>query len=374
MRKTIVAGICLAGIAGTALFADGKGADKKESAPRAMPKAVVAVEPVTEVADMETRRYTGQVVSKSVVQITARVSGEILEVGFQDGSPVKKGQLLYHLDPIQYEASVRSAEAKIAECKARLDYAQRNFDRNSSLYDKQAASRDTMENTKASLEALKAGLLAAEAELVVAKDNLKNTRITAPIAGLAGVTNYTLGNYVTPSSGTLVTIIQVQPARVCFSISAGDYLNMFGSFENLQKTADVRLQLADGKQYPTVGKIELLNNEANRKTDAIQVYATFPNQDYKLLIGSTVNVTLSKKQGKTMAAVPPSAVMHDSKGSFVYVVDQANKVEKRYVIAGNATADFQLIRSGVKKGERVVSQGTHKTMPGGEVVIMPAVK
>ena len=368
MKKKIIAGILLAGVAACMLSAQNKGA-KKGAAPKMppMPVAVVAVDKVTEMNDLERRNYTGLIVSKSVVQITARVPGEILKVGFADGSIVKKGQVLYKLDPVQYEAAVRGAEAKVAECRARFEYAKNSYSRNSSLYDKKAASRDTMENTKSALETTRAAVMAAEAELISARDNLKYTTITAPISGHVGVTNYTLGNYLTPSSGTLVTIIQIQPVRVRFAISSADYLSMFGSFENLKKTASIRLQLSDGKDYPTEGKIELINNEANKMTDAIQVYATFPNQDFKLLVGSTVRVTLTKKQGKKLPAVPPSAVMYDSRGSFVYVLGPGNKVGKRYVILGNSTADWQLINSGLKKGETVIVQGTHKTMPGATV-------
>lgn len=373
MKKRIFVGLLLiTGIAGFTLAAQNSGTKKGQPAAKmpkmpAMPTAVVAVEQVQEMNDLDSRNYTGLIVSKAVVQIVPRVSGEILKVGFEDGSLVKKGQMLYQLDPVQYEAAVKGAEAKIAECRAKFEYAQNSYKRNSSLYDKKAASRDTMENTKSALETTRAAVMAAEAELITARDNLKNTTIVAPIDGVAGVTNFTPGNYLTPSSGVLVTIIQIQPVRVRFSISSADYLSMFGSFENLKKTASIRLQLSDGSHYSTPGTIEFLNNEANKLTDAIQVYTSFPNQDYKLLIGSTVRVTLTKKQGRKLPAVPPSAVMHENKGSYVYVVGKDNKVEKRYIVPGNSTADWQLVNAGLKKGETVIVQGTHKTMPGATV-------
>ena len=221
MKKKLIAGLVLAGFAGLAVMAQNAAGGKKgQPAAKAMPqmpKAVVAVDKVHEMNETESRRYTGLIVSKSVVNIIPRVSGEILQVGFEDGSVVKKGQLLYRLDPVQYEASVKGAEAKVAECTARYEYARKSFDRNSALYAKKAASRDTMENTKSALDTTRAAVMAAEAELIAAKDNLKNTTITAPIDGVAGVTNFTVGNYITPSSGSMITIIQVQPVRVRFS-------------------------------------------------------------------------------------------------------------------------------------------------------------
>ena len=181
------------------------------------PAPVVSVSKVVEVDEVESRNYTGIILSPSVVQIVSRVSGEIMKVGFQDGDVVKKGQVLYRLDPVRYEAAVKGVEAKIAECKAKLQYAQANYDRGIALYEKKAESKDTMENRRSALDACKAALLAAEAELITAKDDLKNTTIVAPIDGLAGVTSYTVGNYLTPSSGVLVTIVKVQPIRVRFS-------------------------------------------------------------------------------------------------------------------------------------------------------------
>lgn len=325
---------------------------------------VVGVAKVAETEALDSRRYTGQVVSRAVVQIVPRVSGEILELGFKEGAVVKEGQMLYRLDATQYEATVKNVEAKIAECKAKIEYAQSNYLRQFSLYEKNAASRDTMENTRSELNAYKAGLLASEADLITAQDNLKNTVITAPIEGIVGVTAYTAGNYITPNSGVLLTIIQVQPIRVRFSISTADYQTMFKSPVDLIKNGLVLVKLAGGKEYSMEGKVEFLNNQANSKTDAIQVFATFPNSDFKLLAGSIVSVTLACKTGKRMAAILPSALVHDSRGSHVYVLSADNTVEKRSVILGNATPSLQLIEDGLKPGETVIVKGTNKVMPG----------
>ena len=331
-------------------------------------KQTVGVAVVEEVGNIQSRRYTGQVVAQAEVNVVPRVSGEILKLGFKDGDYVKKGQLLYTIEKTQYEAAVKQAEANIAESKARLEYAESSFDRNQMLYEVNATSKDTMENTKSALEALNAALAAAEAGLVTAQYNLDHTSITAAIDGLVGVTKFTAGNYITPSSGTMLTIIQMQPIRVRFAISMGDFLSGYGSLTALKQNGEVSLKLADGSEYASGGKIEFLNNEANVKTDAVQVYASFPNADMKLIPGSTVTVTLSKKGATKMSAVPPSAVMHDAQTSFVYVVGEGNKLERRVVELGDMTKTHQLIKSGLKTGEKVVFQGTHKVMPGDEVI------
>lgn len=346
-----------------------KDAKKAGGRPAGMiPKAMVGVEKVAVVQDRQVRRYTAQVVSKSVVNLIPRVSGEILKVGFRDGAAVKAGQVLYQLDPIQYEAAVKGAEAKVAECKAKLEYAQKNFDRKSLLYTKKIASQDAVESTESDLGAYRAALLAAQAQLITAKDNLKNTKIVSPINGIAGVTAFTKGNYLTPSSGVLTSVIQINPIRVCFSMSTADYLELFGSENALKRLARITVTLPNGKILQEQGKVELINNAANVRTDSIQIYALFPNKTKKLIPGSTVSVTLEKIVSGKYPAIRPSAVMHDAKGSFVYVPDAKNIVTKRYISCGNINGDYQLVTKGLKAGERVVINGTHKTMPGGEII------
>ena len=213
-----------------------------------------------------------------------------------------------------------------------------------------------------------AALLAAQAQLITAKDTLKNTKTVSPINGIAGVTAFTKGNYLTPSSGVLTSVIQINPIRVCFSMSTADYLELFGSENALKRLARITVTLPNGKPLREQGKVELINNAANVRTDSIQVYALFPNKTRKLIPGSTVSVTLEKIVSGKYPAIRPSAVMHDAKGSFVYVPDAKNIVTKRYISCGNINGDYQLVTKGLKAGERVVINGTHKTMPGGEII------
>lgn len=330
-------------------------------------KQVVTVGKVTEADDIQTRRYTGQIISPATVNLVARVSAELMKVGFKEGEFVRKGQLLYQLDSVRYEAGVKSAEAKIAEVKARLAYAESNYRRTDTLFSKQALSQDTMENTLSVLNAYKAALLEAEAALVTAKDDLRNTKIVAPIDGRIGVTNFTEGNYIMPSSGTLAKIIQVNPLRVCFSMSNRDLLSMFGDEGSLKANAQIRIRMADDSYYDKAGVVEFINNEANRKTDTIQIYVKFDNPDNKLIPGSTVAVVVSRKTGEKLPAVLPSALMHDSKGAYVYVVNDKNIVERRDVVPGSGIGSLLIIRQGLKTGENVVTDGMHKAMPGVEI-------
>ena len=335
--------------------------------PQAAPKPMVAVGKVTAIDNVEHRRYSGLVQAPAVVNLMPRVSGELMKVGFKNGDYVKKGQTLYTFDSIRYQAAVKSAEAKIAECKAHLTYAQNNYSRTNQLHASQAASKDSLENTLSALEAYKSAMLAAEAALITAKDDLKNTVILAPMDGVIGLTNFTEGNYITPASGILATINQVSPIRVKFAMSNRDFLQMFGSMENLKKEAQIALRLADDSDFEEIGKVEFIDNSANVRTDTIQIYAEFPNKSKKLLPGSTVSVMLDRKVGEKCPAIAPSAIMIDNKTSYVYVLDKDNKAIRRDVVTGSVCGKHVIIEKGLKIGETVITDGTHKVRPGAAV-------
>lgn len=325
----------------------------------------VVVDYVTETNNIETRHYTGLIVSPSRVQLVSRVAGDLIKVGFKEGDFVKKGQLLYQLDPVRYKATVKSVEAQIAECKAKLDYATATYERSFNLFKKQTSSQNEVDNTKSDMEACKAALDAREATLITAQDDLKNTKIIAPISGYIGITNYTVGNYLTLNSGTLATIIQTDPVRVRFSMSNRDFLSLFNNLENLKTTAEIKVQLADDSYYELPGEVELINNEANAKTDSIQIYVKFANPNKRLIIGSTVTVTLTSKQQKIYPAIQTTAIMYDAKGTpYVYGLDEHNTVIRKEVIPGSFNGELQIIKKGLKKGEVVIIDGNHKAILG----------
>lgn len=330
---------------------------------------LVAAATVSEAENVITHRYPGRVVSPSIVSVTSRVSGDLLEVMFKEGDFVRKGQCLYRLDDVRYVAAKKSAEAKIAELKARIAYSKANFERTQLLFNKEVSTQDELESARSEYEAYKAMLSAAEADWVVALDDLKNTVILAPADGRIGVNNAPLGSYVTPSSGTLTTIVQHDPVRVRFSLSNRDFLQIFGTEKNLREQSRITLTLADGRRYDVDGNIDFIDNIANEQTDAVQIYAKFANPNNVLLPGSTVSVVLGRNTGTRMPAVLPSAVMHDAEGAYVYVLDAENNVLRRNVVLAQSTKDLQFIKSGLKVGERIVTDGTHKAIPGRKVKV-----
>lgn len=333
----------------------------------AAPKAVVTVDEVKSAPDKLNRRYSGRVAPIFIITSVARVSGDLVHQGFKDGDMVKKGQLLFAIDDIRYRAAVASAKAKIQSIKAQLAYAQKSLDRHNTLFKQKAVSQDTKENTEEHVNDLKAQLLAAEAQLVLAEDDLKNTKVYAQVDGKSGKAVYAPGNYITPGSGKLVDVISMDPIRVRFSISQRDFLELFGNEKNLKEQAVVSLNMPDGTIYNKTGKIVIVDNQTLNATDSIRVWAIFDNPENKLIPNAAITCSLSRNAAVKRAAVLPSAIMHDRKGAYVYVVDKANKVSRRSVLLGNTDGELQIIREGLNVGEKVIVEGSHKTFPGSEV-------
>ena len=328
---------------------------------------------VVDVADFKVKTYPGRVVPVAQVNIVPQVSGEILEVGFENGSVVKEGDVLYVLDSVKYEAAVKSAEAKVAETKALQQYAERNYARHLKLVDSRAVSQDAVDNSLSARDSARAALAAAQADLAEKRDSLDHCRITAPISGKVGTTQYTRGNYVTTSSGTLVTLVQNAPIRVRFSISNRDYLDLFGaSGQRIKEEAVLGLSLANGGEYPDPGEVEYVENAGDEQTDTIMVYALFKNESRMLKPGGTVTVT--SKKGEMRPAIPATAVLQDVRGPYVWVVGEGGEATRRYIARGDISREWQFVEKGLAAGERVVAEGGHKVRPGMKVEGVPSDK
>lgn len=367
--------------------------DSGKSAPaqarQQQPPPTVVTDKVVLKNNIEKRSYAGVVTAPAVVTLMPRISGELLQVKFKEGQTVKAGQVLYVFDKTRYEAAVKNAEAKIAECTARitecdarLSYAESDYNRKLSLHKKNAAAATELENARSERDAqlsaksaAEAALRAAEAQLITAKDDLANTVIAAPMSGVIGINNFARGNYITPSSGALATINQITPIRVEFAMSNRDFLEMFGTEKELKKEARIKLKLADDSTFNEIGSVEFIDNNVNRRTDTIQVFAVFKNAKEQLRPGSSVTVLIERQIAADCPAVAPSALLPAAGGKFfVYVVEKGNLAVRREVTVTTQRDDCVFISSGLKAGETVISDGTHKVRiikPGAKFPVEP---
>lgn len=318
---------------------------------------------VTGVADQQEKTFPARVEPVQRVEITPEVSGDIVEVCFENGQLVKQGDVLYRLMPIRYTSALKNAQAKVAESRAKKEYAEANLKRNEAVR-ANAVSKDALDSAKSAVAVATAALEAAEADLALADYNLKRCEIRTPISGKTGSTRLTRGNPASPAT-PLVTVVQVQPIRVRFSLSNGEYLTMFGGRSSVLKAkGEVSVTLANGTAYGEKGTVEYVENLVDESTDTIRVYATFPNAERILKPGGTVGVMVRNREGVVKSAIPPTAVMQDVRGPFVWVVGADGKAVRRSIVRGRLTADVQLVESGLTVGERVVSDGTHKVSAG----------
>ena len=324
---------------------------------------VLPVGEVVNKADHRVKAYPGRVVAIQRVDVVPQVSGEIKEVCFRNGANVKEGDVLYRLDPIKYEAAVKNAESKLAECKANVHYAELSYERHKKLMETRAVSLDAVDNALSQRDSSRAAYAAAQAELVAAKDDLAHCTIVAPIDGKMGTTTKTLGNYVNKGSEALVSLVQIDPVRVRFSVSNRELLELFrGKWQKSREDASIILTLADGEEYPQPGRAEYMENAADESTDTMQIYAVFDNKERILKVGGTVSVTVRTKTGVMRPAIPSTAVLQDVRGPYVWIVGEGGKVERRYIARGDLTEDGSMlfVEKGLKVGERLVADGGHK--------------
>lgn len=327
--------------------------------------------PVTEVKlakDVQVKTYPARVTPIARVAVVPQVSGEILDVTFDNGALVKEGDLLYRLDPVKYEAAVKNAEAKVAECRANLSYAELSYTRHKKLVSTHAVSLDAVDNALSSRDSARASLAAAEADLVKARDDLRHCRIIAPISGKIGSTAKTKGNYVREGAETLVTLVQSAPIRVRFAISNREFLDLFGGRGRIMREeAKIKLTLANGDVFDEDGVVEYVDNESDDRTDTLQVYALFPNEKLRLKPGGTVQLTLTSDKGVMRPAVPPTAVLQDTQGPYVWAVGADGRAERRTIARGDMVGDLLFVEKGLKAGERIVSDGAHRVRRGMKV-------
>lgn len=309
------------------------------------------------------RTFSGRVLSPETVAVVPQVAGEIVEVCFAEGALLQKGDVMYRIDPVKYEAAVASAKASVAQAEANLSYLAKSYDRTLSLREKNVASDDDLDAAASAKDAAQATLAAAQAALVSAQDNLDHCTIAAPVSGKVGLNAAPAGNYVSTASGPLATIVRQDPVRVSFAPGSRDYLSVFGAESGLRSLFEVRLRLADGSLYAQDGAVEFVGNAVNPSTDTMPVYAGFPNPDGLLVPGATVKVEVQARNPARLVAIPLTALLHDGDQAYVWMVGDGNLPVRRDVVAGPATATYQTILEGLAEGEEVIARGTHKVIP-----------
>ncbi|MCS3445229.1 MULTISPECIES: efflux RND transporter periplasmic adaptor subunit [Bradyrhizobium] len=328
----------------------------------------------------ETSEFLGRIEAPNRVNVVARVTAFLDKRNFVEGSEVKAGDLLYQLERGPFEADLASKKAQVAQLQATLVNAKLTTDRAKALMGGPAGQQSNVDAAVANQQSLEAQVQAAQAQVDLSQINLDYTMIHSPIDGRIGRTAVTEGNVVTPSSGTLTTIVSQDPMYVTFPVPVREALDLRDRYATRGgfKAVVIRLRLTDGRLYEKTGELNFVNNTIAQNTDTISLRGVIPNPSTytsvaaggsvrELTDNEFVTVLLEGVQPVEVLAIPRSAVLSDQQGEYVYVVGAENKAEQRRIQLGQSTATIAAVTSGISLGDKVVVEGLQKVKPG-EVV------
>lgn len=365
-----MAGTLLAGMLATAA---GSAANAQMGPPG--PPAVGVMEAVKRPIT-ESNEFLGRVEATNRVNVVARVTAFMEKRDFADGAEVKKGDLLYELERGPFEADLKSKQAQVAQLRATLVNAKLTTDRAKTLLGGPAGQQSTYDAALANQQSLEAQIEAAQAQVDLSQINLDYTSIRSPIDGMIGRTAVTEGNVVTPSSGTLATIVSQDPMYVTFPVPVREALTLRDRYavRGGFKAVVIKLRLTDGRLYDQVGQLNFVNNTIAQNTDTITLRGTIPNPLLKnmsphlslreLTDNEFVTVLLEGVEPVEVVAIPRSAVLSDQQGEYVYVLGADNKAEQRRIKLGQSTSTVAAVTSGLNAGEKVIVEGLQKVRPG----------
>ena len=331
------------------------------------PPPAVSVRPVASRQVTETSDFVGRVTAIEKVDIVARIVGFIEERNFTEGQQVKTGDLLFRIEQDTYRAAVDQQRANLAKAKATEVNTTLQLQRGKELVRNSNIPQSTVDQRAADDAAAKADVMQAQALVEQAEINLGYTEIRSPIDGRIGLANFTKGNLVQPSSGTLATIVSQDPIYVTFQVSERDllaYKSRLAASVSKYPHLTIHVRLPNGTEYAHPGETNFSDVKVDTTTDTVTIRATLPNPDGLLVPGGVVGVITERGPPTSALVVPLAAVQLDQAGRYVLVVDAAKKVEQRRVTTGVEQGRDVVVTDGLKEGEMVIVEGIQKVRPG----------
>ncbi len=375
-RVLLVGAILLVGMAFTAgcgQRSQGAGPTPGDAAP---PPEVVVSKPVTRVIT-DYYEFPGQTAAVGEVEVRARVTGYLVKVNFEDGQNVKKGDLLYEIDPRPYQAALDRDRGELARLHALLEKAKADMARSERLRPSGAISQDEYEQRKATLKVHEASIQTAKAAVRDAELNLEFTRITSPIDGRVSRTRITEGNLVQPGTNdaaVLTMVVTKNPIYVYFNVDEEALLKYQelalrqGKDLHPKRLKDLKIPveigLANEKGFPHAGVIDFADNKVDRTTGTLRVRGVFENDKEYLTPGLFVRVRIPFGDPHRSLLVPEDAVSRDQRERFLLTVNKEKKVEYRKVQAGTLHERMMVIESGIGPDDWVIVRGLQRARPG----------
>lgn len=347
---------------------------QKKPPPPVMPPQQVILGQVEARDITESREYVAIMESDNNVELKARVSGFLVAKDFEDGDQVKEGQLLFQIEPDQYQAVLDNAEANVLSAQAQFDRATLDFNRTTDLYHKKTSPKSDYDRAKADYEVNQAALLSAVASRTQARLNLQYAAIKAPFDGQISDTPYSVGSLLGPESGVLAAVVSADPILVTFGISDKIITDAQRKDMADQQTIDdwqVRLRLSSGKYYDQIGRFTYIAPTVDPQTDTLKFKAKFANPAKILRPNQIVTAVVERVKPERKLMVPKEAVLTDADGNFVYMPKEAPAnpnqpkspaglvAEMRRVTleSGDTLVREYIIAEGLKEGESFILKG-----------------
>jgi membrane fusion protein (multidrug efflux system) len=365
--------IQLSGLAATLILMAGCGSEPPPPPAAAPPPTVIAV-PARVEAIEDQGTFVGRVVALDKVELRARVPGFLKRRAFTEGADVEGGDLLFEIEPDQYVAVVQQREADLAKAKADQQNTAAQLKRGFELLKEKNIAQAKVDELQAADSIAKASIEQAKAALDAAKLDLSYTRVLAPVAGRIGLAKYTVGNLVSPQSEPLATLISHDPINVQFPLTQREMLDARRDYQAMGgdlSRVSIQVRLPDGSLYEHKGTLNFVDVTTDAGTDTVTLRAELPNPDRFLVDGQYVGILVQAGEPESGIVIPQSALQVDQQGTFVLVIDAEGKAQIRRVQLGAPKGPQIAVKTGLKEGEMVISEGIQKVRPGQAVTATP---
>ncbi|MBA1202726.1 efflux RND transporter periplasmic adaptor subunit [Pseudomonas capeferrum] len=329
----------------------------------------VSVAKVIEQPVNEWDEFTGRLEAPETVEVRPRVSGQIDQVGFTEGAQVKKGDLLFQIDPRPFQAEVRRLEAQLQQARATASRSENEARRGERLRESNAISAELAESRASAATEARAGVAAIQAQLDLTRLNLSFTKVTAPISGRVSRAQYTAGNIVTADVTPLTSVVSTDKVYAYFDADERVYLkyNQLAREGQRGQSTPVYLGLSNESGNPHLGQMNFVDNQVNPRTGTIRGRAVFDNRDGRFTPGLYARLKLVGSATYSAMLINDEAVGTDLGKKFVLIMDKDNKAVYRAVELGPKLEGLRIVRSGLHKDDRIVVKGLQRVRPGSPV-------
>lgn len=363
-KRWILAVLTVAVVGGSWALLGHSGDTHAQAGPPPAPAVTVAQVLVRPVDDSD--EFTGRLQAVDTIQLRPRVSGYVDSVHFKEGAIVRKGDLLFRIDPRPYQAEVDRLNANLAEAKANQLLAQANGERAQRLLEQHAIAKEEADRQQTAAQSAKAQVASTNAALDAAKLNLGFTEVRAPIDGRVSNALVTPGNLVT-SNDVLTSVVSTSPIYAYFDVDEHSYLKFDRQRRDHGGSPQIAMALADEQGFPHTGRIDFVDNQLRAGSGTIRLRAVFDNADASYTPGLYVRIQLRSDSRAPRALVDDRAVGTDLGNKFVYVIDKDRKVEYRRVVTGPLLDGLRVVNEGLDAKDTVIVNGLQHVRPGVEV-------